>query len=119
MQIGAFPGGPGFLSWAVNNNAGPNVRAVASGYIVSLGTMGGILAVWAYLVDDAPKYHIGHNINLTMQIIVLCLATFGIFWCLRENRLRDQGKRDHRLNGLTPEEQADLGHLHPTFRYIT
>lgn len=114
VVIGAFPGGPGFLSWAVNNNAGPNVRAVASGYIVSLGTMGGILATWAYLVDDAPLYHIGHNINLAMQVIVLCLATFGIYWCLRENKLRDQGKRDHRLEGKTEEEQRDLGHLHPT-----
>lgn len=54
-----------------------------------------------------------------MQIIVLALSCFGIFWCVRENRLRDQGKRDHRLNGLTEEEQADLGHLHPTFRYIS
>ncbi|ETN46978.1 uncharacterized protein HMPREF1541_01168 [Cyphellophora europaea CBS 101466] len=119
VVIGAFPGGPGFLSWAVNNTAGPNVRAVASGYIVSLGTMGGILATWAYLRDDAPLYHIGHNINLSMQVLVLCLASFGIYWCHRENRLRDQGKRDHRLNGLTEAEQADLGHLHPSFRYIS
>ena len=114
VVIGAFPGGPGFLSWAVNNSAGPNVRAVASGYVVSLGTMGGILATWAYLVDDAPYYHIGHNINLTMQVVVLFLAVFGIFYNNWENRVRDRGGRDHRLDGLTEEEQRDLGHLHPT-----
>jgi hypothetical protein len=81
--------------------------------------MGGILATWAYLRDDAPLYYIGHTINLSMQIIVLCLAVFGIFWCKRENRLRDQGKRDHRVQGLTQEEADDLGHLNPSFRYIT
>lgn len=38
--VGAFPGGPGFLSWGLNNSAGPAVRAVSSGWIVMLGTIG-------------------------------------------------------------------------------
>lgn len=60
--IGAFPGGPGFLSWAINSEffyfaptwhatanvrldtGGPAVRAVSSGYVVMLGTIGGIVA---------------------------------------------------------------------------
>lgn len=41
---GAFPGGPGFLSWGLNNAAGPSVRAVAGGYIVSIGSFGAIVA---------------------------------------------------------------------------
>jgi sugar phosphate permease len=41
---GAFPGGPGFLSWGLNNAAGPAVRAVTGGYIVSIGSFGAILA---------------------------------------------------------------------------
>lgn len=41
---GAFPGGPGFLSWGLNNAAGPAVRAVAGGYIVSIGSFGAIVA---------------------------------------------------------------------------
>lgn len=76
------------------------------------------LSSWAYLVDDAPDYHIGHSINLSMQLIVLCLSTFGIFWNWRENRLRAAGKRDYRLENKTPEEIADLGHKHPEFRYM-
>jgi len=44
ITVGAFPGGPGFLAWAMNNSAGPAVRAVTSGYVVTLGTMGGIVA---------------------------------------------------------------------------
>lgn len=35
-----------------------------------------------------------------------------------ENRQREQGKRDHRLVGLTIEEQEALGHRHPSFRYL-
>ncbi len=44
VTVGAFPGGPGFLSWAMNNSAGPSVRAVTSAYVVTLGTIGGIVA---------------------------------------------------------------------------
>ncbi|KAI1735103.1 major facilitator superfamily domain-containing protein [Xylaria scruposa] len=116
--VGAFPGGPGFLSWGINNAAGPSVRAVSSGYIVSLGTAGGILAVWAYLPSDGPNFPMGHSINFAAQVVVLFLSTFGILYCLRENRIRARGGRDDRLLGLTEEEQADLGYRHPDFRYI-
>ncbi|KAI1126070.1 major facilitator superfamily domain-containing protein [Nemania abortiva] len=117
--VGAFPGGPGFLSWGINNAAGPSVRAVSSGYIVSLGTAGGILAVWAYLPSDGPNFPIGHSINFAAQVVALFLSTFGILYCLRENRIRARGGRDNRLVGLTEEEKADLGYRHPDFRYIT
>ena len=46
ITLGAFPGGPGFLSWGMNNAAGPAVRAVSSAYIVTLGTAAGVLATW-------------------------------------------------------------------------
>lgn len=116
--LGAFPGGPGFLSWALNNASGPAVRAVSSGWIVTLGTAGGILAVWAYLPNDGPNFPIGHTINLVAQFAALILSSFGIAYCMWENRLRDRGGRDYRLEGLTEEEQADLGYRHPEFRYI-
>lgn len=118
VAIGAFPGGPGFLSWGLNNAAGPAVRAVSGGYIVALGTAGGIVATWTYLPQDGPNYPIGHTINLVAQFISLGLATGGIFYCLWENRLRAKGGRDHRLEGLTELEKADLGYRHPEFRYI-
>ncbi|KAI8236565.1 putative transporter [Colletotrichum sp. SAR 10_86] len=56
VTAGAFPGGPGFLSWAMNNSAGPSVRAVTSAYVVTIGTIGGIVATWTYTFKDAPKY---------------------------------------------------------------
>ncbi|KAH7110087.1 major facilitator superfamily domain-containing protein [Dendryphion nanum] len=119
ITLGAFPGGPGFLSWAMNNAAGPAVRAVSSAYVVTLGTAGGVLATWTYVKKDAPKYHTGHTINLAGQIFVLFLSLAGIAYCKWENKKRDQGKRDHRLNGLSDAQIKDLGYRHPDFRYIT
>lgn len=77
-----------------------------------------IIFRWTYTAKDAPKYHTGHLINLGGQIGVLCLALFGIAYCVWENKQRASGKRDHRLQGLTAEQEAELGHLHPSFRYI-
>lgn len=112
------------------------MRAIATAYIVSVGTLGGVLATyvgsficgklqkmltiysWTYLVRDAPRYPIGHSINLGAQIIVLCLASTGIAYNMRENRVRDAGKRNHRLEGLDEGQKRDLGHHHPEFRYI-
>ncbi|KAK1985843.1 major facilitator superfamily transporter [Colletotrichum cereale] len=119
VTAGAFPGGPGFLSWAMNNAAGPSVRAVTSGYVVSIGTIGGIVATWTYTYKDAPKYFTGHTINLVGQSLTVLLSVFGIFYCMYENKARAAGKRDHRLEGLTDEEQDQLGHQHPSFRYMT
>lgn len=119
VTVGAFPGGPGFLSWAMNNSAGPAVRAVTSGYVVTLGTIGGIVATWTYVQADRPRYYTGHSINLGGQLAVVVLAIFGIIYCAYENRVRAAGKRDYRLEGLTEEEQEQLGNRHPHFRYWT
>ena len=72
---------------------------------------------WTYVRADSPKYFTGHSINIGGQIGTLCLALFGIFYCMYENKARAAGKRDHRLEGLTEEEQHKLGNRHPGYRY--
>ncbi|KAL6351748.1 hypothetical protein LRP88_14953 [Fusarium phalaenopsidis] len=118
VMCGAGPGGPAFLSWGINNAAGPSVRAVTSAYVVTLGTFGGLVATWTYLARDAPAYHVGHMINFGGQIAVVCLALLGILYCVWENKARAAGKRDYRLANLSEAEQAKLGHDHPSFRYM-
>ncbi|KAF2129835.1 MFS general substrate transporter [Dothidotthia symphoricarpi CBS 119687] len=118
ITLGAFPGGPGFLAWAVNNAGNPSVRALSTAYVVTLGTAGGIISTWTYRTADAPKYHTGHSINLAGQICVLLLSSGGIAYCKWENRQRSLGKRDHRLNGLNEDQVKELGYRHPEFRLI-
>ncbi|PKS12288.1 hypothetical protein jhhlp_001588 [Lomentospora prolificans] len=119
ITVGAFPGGPAFLSWAINNTSGPAVRAVSSAWVVTLGTIGGILAAWAYIESDkAAGYPIGHNINFSGQVVVFFLSIFGMTYCAWENKKRRDGKRDYRLEGLNEFEARDLGYRHPNFRYI-
>ena len=118
--MGAFPGGPGFLAWGTNNVASHTARAVTSGLIVSVGTLGAVVATWTYLPQDAPAFRTGHAINIgsgSGVIILCCLMILYIRW---ENRERANGKRDGRLQRFATDDEASavLGDLHPRFRYI-
>lgn len=117
--IGIFFIGTTVLAWCLNNAAGSSVRAVSSAFVIGMGNFGSLIAVWSYLPTDAPRYRKGHFINMGAEIIVCLLGVAGILYVKWENRQRNQGKRDHRLQGLTtPEEIEDLGYRHPSFRYM-
>jgi sugar phosphate permease len=118
--MGAFPGGPGFLAWGTNNVASQTARAVSSALIVSFGTLGAVVATWTYLPGDAPAFRKGHIINVGAGCLVELLCVVMIFYIKWENRKREQGKRDVRLEKFSTDDEgnAHLGDLHPKFRYI-
>ncbi|KAI8640259.1 major facilitator superfamily domain-containing protein [Parasitella parasitica] len=116
---GAFTGSPVFVAWLVNNSSGPMVRAIASAFAVSVGSLGGLVATWTYLAEEAPEYKAGHIINLCAGCVIVISATLATLNCRWENRKRAQGKRDYLLDGLTDEQIGELGHNHPNFRYTT
>lgn len=47
------------------------------------------------------------------------IAGLLILYTKWENKQRDAGKRDHRLEGLSEDEIAVLGSRHPAFRYLS
>ncbi|SCV73475.1 BQ2448_7401 [Microbotryum intermedium] len=95
---GAVPCGPIFLSWAVANASPETSRAITSALVPGVGTWGSIVATWAYLPKFAPRYKPGNSLNVAAA--------------------RDEGKRDHLLEGLTEQQQTALGFKHPEFRYL-
>ena len=139
--VGCFPLGPIFLSWGINSEpypsfppcpppahharltrytdaAGPTIRAVSSAYIVSVGTLGAIIATWTYLPSDGPAYKNGHTINIAAQATAAILSVSGIFYIRWENNKRARGERDYRIQGLKEEEARKLGYRHSEFRYM-
>jgi hypothetical protein len=110
------------LCYFANNRtpdaAGPAVRAFTSAYIMSIGTLGAVVATWTYIDKDKPLYHVGHSINLAFQALLMAIATCCTLYCHYENRVRAAGKRDSRLSGTTEAEEIKLGYRHPAFRYI-
>ncbi|KAL5341375.1 major facilitator superfamily domain-containing protein [Aspergillus crustosus] len=115
---GIFAFNPLWITWAVNNAATPTVKAVATGLVFTIGSLGGIMAPWVYLSDDAPQYRQGHAILFAFLFASWGVCAALIIWIKRENRLRTMGARDSVLEGLTEDEQVELSSRHPAFRYV-
>lgn len=69
-----------------------------------------------YITSQAPQYHVGFGVGFGFLGLCMASATALLFYLRRENRLRDQGKRDHRLD-LADDEKQNLGDHHPSFRF--
>ncbi|EKM81338.1 hypothetical protein AGABI1DRAFT_99367 [Agaricus bisporus var. burnettii JB137-S8] len=115
--MGGTPSGPLFLTWGADNAAPDTMRAVATAAIPGIGALGAVIAVWTYLPDDSPNFLKGNSINLAAAITVIMFTGVGMWYLRHENKKRDQGGRDYRLEGRTKEEIRDLGYRHPNFRY--
>ncbi|ORY78912.1 putative pantothenate transporter [Leucosporidium creatinivorum] len=117
VTSGAFPFGA-LCTGAASANASPDgARAAAIGTVVMIGNIGGLISTWTFTPNYAPRYIPGNAVNLTGGILIFLLTGVMLFYQMWENKQREKGKRDHRLEGLSHEEQALLGHKHPAFRY--
>nr|CRX79029.1 hypothetical protein [Leucosporidium scottii] len=117
VTSGAFPFGA-LCTGAASANASPDgARAAAIGTVVMIGNIGGLISTWTFTPNYAPRYVPGNAINLTGAILIFLLTGVMLGYQTWENKQRDKGRRDHRLEGLTHEQQALLGHKHPAFRY--
>jgi sugar phosphate permease len=114
---GIYPCIANTISWVSNNVEGVYKRGVILGFVIGWGNLNGIVSSNIY--QGGPNYFSGH-------LVVLIYMTFCLFGgslvmrCLliRENRLRREGKRDYRIQGLNRREQDLLGDQHPEFMYI-
>lgn len=114
---GAVPCGPIFLSWAAANASPETSRAITTALVPGVGTWGSIVATWAY-AKGAPRYVPGNALNVGGACTAIMLALFLRYYAQRENKLRDEGRRDHRLEGLNQDQIDALGNRHPQFRYL-
>lgn len=61
-----------------------------------------------------PRYILGHSLSLGALVLCLITVCAQMMYCHWENRKRERGDRDGRLQ-LGAEHL--LGHKHPAFRY--
>jgi len=114
------PGGyitqPIVLAWVQNCMSGHYKRSIAAAMTVGFGNLGGIVASNVFFTEEAPLYKTGYGVGLGFLWIcgAACVVLFvGVLW---ENRKRDRGERDWRLQG---EDVDNLGDDHPSFRFAT
>ncbi|KAF4449685.1 hypothetical protein F53441_7086 [Fusarium austroafricanum] len=116
LVTGGYITQPVVLGWLSNTMGGHYKRSISSATQVGFGNLGGIVASNVFLAKEAPQYWTGLGVSLTMLWICGISCTIFYFLAIRENKKRDRGERDHRLQ----EADADnLGDDHPHWRYAT
>lgn len=113
---GAYMTQPVLIGWLNNNMGGHYKRSIASAMQIGFGNCGGLVASNIYLSSEAPTYPTGFGVSLALVWVcgLSCMAFF--LYLLRENRLRDQGKRGY-LYDLPREALDNIGDDHPNFRF--
>lgn len=71
-----------------------------------------------YRQNDAPRYILGHGLELGFIVVGLAAAAVLVVNYRRINAKRERQLADGTFAGYTPEELSDMGDRAPTFKYI-
>lgn len=107
---------PVTIVWMANNLGGHYKRAIGLAIQVGFGNIGGIIASNIFVRADAPRYFVGYGVALGMMVFCGIMSIVFAVGLVRENRLRDQGKRDDRLQ-LEESILGNMGDDDPRFRF--
>lgn len=113
---GAYMITPMALVWLQNNVSGHWKRSFAASTQVMVGNIAGIIGSLIFIKGESPKYGTGYSVSLALMWVGVLAAfvMFSLMW--RENRKRDAGLRNQRLN-LPEDVKNNLGDWHPSFRF--
>lgn len=104
------------VTWINNNMGGHYKRSVAAAVQIGLGNCAGFIASNVYITSEAPTYRTGYGVGLGLICLSFIASTCLLVYMFMENKKRDQGGRDYRLQ-LPPDELNNLGDDHPSFRF--
>ena len=87
VSMGAFAAGPSILCWYLMNLEGHTQRSIGSAWVIGFGNIGGIVATFAFLKQDAPVYHTGYSICMAMACVGFAAAVgYGLLIRLERGR---------------------------------
>lgn len=107
---------PVTLAWLSNNVSGHYKRSIATAMQVGFGNCGGIVASNIFLQAEQPLYRTGYGTSLGLVWVCGIACTVMFFGVLRENKKRDRGERDGRLE---ESDTQNMGDDHPAWRFTT
>ncbi|CAF2216307.1 unnamed protein product [Rotaria magnacalcarata] len=131
----------------ISGNVSPHTkRATALAFMISVGNIGGVISGQLYRTQDAPRFILGHTINLGFCALGLVSVVILLFGLRAENKRRDRlygtikapmvlpdtevqssntfdvvSEEDRRRWGyeyMSEKEILDLGDQHAAWRYI-
>ncbi|KAL4931455.1 major facilitator superfamily domain-containing protein [Aspergillus undulatus] len=112
--VGIYPAFPGNVTWVSVNLAGDYKRAAGMAMHIGLGNLAGAMASNFYREQDAPRYVLGHALELGF-----CVVGIVAVLILRLSYKRINKKREAMdVSGFDGYEMAKMGDRSPLFRYM-
>lgn len=101
ISMGICGGSTIIICWWVMNLRGHAERSIGSGWLISLGSIGGIIAAFTFK-RDAEFYHKGYIIGLSLSFasVVVCGSYAGLIWRTRKAEARSGGTAGVKLDPL-------------------
>ncbi|KAK4160701.1 MFS general substrate transporter [Cladorrhinum sp. PSN259] len=113
-----YPAFPGVITWLCNNLSGSYKRSVGMAIQIGVGNLGGAMASNFYRQHDAPRYILGHALELGFIVAGIAAAFILILGYTTINKKREKTIREGGLSLYTSEELSAMGDRAPTFRYM-
>jgi len=111
---GIYPAFPNNITWISNNLAGSYKRAAGMAFQIGAGNLGGAMASNFYRAKDAPKYLLGHGLDIGFVVAgLIAVVSLRIAY----SRINSNREKSGAAEGLTDKELSDLGDRSPSFRY--
>ncbi|GAD98611.1 high-affinity nicotinic acid transporter [Paecilomyces variotii No. 5] len=105
------------LAWLPANAPRYGMRTAATGMQLTIGTSSGIMSPFIYPTSEGPRYIKGHTITMAM-VAYSSVVFIGLsLWFRYANRRRAEGKDNHCTQGLSEDENNELGHESPNFYF--
>lgn len=115
VAMGAYTAMPVIVCWFNMNIGGHHRRSIGSAWQVGFGNIGGVIAVFAFLKKDAPRFTNGYSICVAFVCLSAISCAIYFVLCASQNKSRSKAVRDV---GLTEYEKMELGDLNPEYRYL-
>lgn len=118
---GSYAAFPGIVAWLGNNLAGQYKRGIGMAIHIGIGNFSGAIASNIYRSKDAPRYILGHALELMFVGIGFICLPIAVLAYIRINKKRDASAKrlleNGETHGYTPLEIRRLGDRAPDFRY--
>ena len=117
VAVGIFTGAGISFAWVPTNNPRYGKRAFSTGMHLTIGNSSGVASPFLFDSSFAPTFRVSYAASLGLLSVSLVLNIILHLHFKRQNKLRDEGKQDHLMEGLTDIEIEGLGEKSPRFRF--
>lgn len=115
---GIYSSFAGNIAWLSNNLSGGYKRSAGMAIQIGVGNLGGAFASNFYRSRDAPRYVLGHALELGFTSVGLLAAGILLVGYMRANKRRAEIVKAGGHHEFTPEELSALGDKAVTYRYV-